>query len=106
VVNYESGSFVALKFHEFDDVPILCARDYNRDKDTVVRKGACYVRSRHKPETSEIPSQSEMRDLLELATEKRLRLYVTTARRAGLDLDVTSGVTDSDLFEAELGDLR
>ncbi len=52
-------NFVVVRVHEFDDIPILCSRDYHRPgpgrANQILRRGACYVRSRHKPETSEIP---------------------------------------------------
>lgn len=41
-----------------------------------MRKGACYVRGRGKVQTTEIPSQTEMRELLELAVSKRIQQYI------------------------------
>lgn len=77
-VTLQTGARVVLiEVEEFADVPHLCARDYAK----VLRKGALYVRSRKKPETAEVPSANEMRDVLDLATEKRLRAYVETAER-------------------------
>lgn len=73
-------NFVALEVHEFVDIPILCRRTY---ADTL-KKGACYTRPRRKPETVEIPSQVDMRDLLDLAIEKGLRKFLMQAHRAGL----------------------
>jgi hypothetical protein len=82
-IELPSGANVAvIQVFEFSDIPYLCARDYPE----VLRKGALYVRSRKVPETSEIASVVEMRDLIELATEKALRAYVATAERAGLTL--------------------
>ncbi len=60
---------VSLGVREFDEVPVLCVRDYPN----VLRNGACYVRTRGRIETSEVPDHASMRDLLELATEKRVR---------------------------------
>ncbi len=70
---------MVLYIAEFDDIPILCKKDYP----DVLRKGACYVRPRRKPETTEIPTQEDMRDLLELAAEKRLRKHLEQTKRAG-----------------------
>lgn len=78
-----TGADVALlQVHEFADIPVLCAKDFPE----VLRKGACYVRPRRVPETAEIPSAVEMRDLLQLATEKALRAFVETAARSGIEL--------------------
>lgn len=95
----EARKFVVLRIHEFEDIPVLC----NKDFPDVLRKGACYVRSRRKPETSEIPSQEDMRDLLELATEKRLRRFIAQARAAGLEVPVPP--SDRELFDRQRKDL-
>lgn len=68
---FQGKKFVGIRVYQFDDVPILCARSYNEPgKAQVLRRGACYVRARHMPETSEIPSEEEMRELLELAIDR------------------------------------
>jgi predicted HTH transcriptional regulator len=100
-----SGAQVAvLHVHEFSDVPDLCARDYP----DVLRKGALYVRARRMPETAEVASSTEMREILDLAAEKRLRVYVETAERAGVLLAASEsraadkdGLEDQARFEAQ-----
>jgi hypothetical protein len=77
-----SVSVVLVEVHEFTDIPHLCAREYP----DVLRAGALYVRSRRMPETAEVASSLEMREVLDLAAEKRLRAYVQTAQRAGVNL--------------------
>jgi len=104
------NNYVVLEIKEFDQVPILCKKDYPE----VLRKGACYVRSRRKPETTEIPTQEDMRDLIDLAIVKGLRKYVTLAYKADLGIVPISMVTtpspasttDQDLYDKELGDLK
>ncbi len=54
----------------------------------MLRNGALYVRPRKVPETSEVASAVEMREVLDLATQKALRAYVETAQRAGVALGV------------------
>jgi predicted HTH transcriptional regulator len=72
-----------LQVFEFSDLPHICAKDYPG----ILRNGAVYVRPRKLPETSEVPSSVEMRELLDLATEKALRAFMRTAERAGVTLD-------------------
>jgi predicted HTH transcriptional regulator len=76
---FQGHNIVILQAAEFEDIPILCRKEYQsprgRDRTTILRQGACYVRSRHKPETSEIPSEEEMRELLDLAIDKGVRGY-------------------------------
>jgi len=106
----DGRNYVVLEIQEFEQLPILCKKDYPE----VLRKGACYVRSRRKPETTEIPTQEDMRDLLDLAIEKGLRKYVTLAYRAGVGLVPIPTVTaplpattiDQELYDKELGDLK
>jgi predicted HTH transcriptional regulator len=76
---FSGKKFVFIRVHQFDGIPILCAKEYNEPGKTspVLRRGACYVRSRHKPETSEIPSEEEMRELLELAIDKGVRKFLS-----------------------------
>jgi len=109
----DGKNYVVLEIREFEQVPILCKKDYPE----VLRKGACYVRSRRKPETTEIPTQEDMRDLLNLAIEKSLREYVALAYRAGavlVPIPVTP-ITPSPFpapgaakqrYDEQLGDLK
>ena len=104
VMELEGNSYVLLQVEEFSDIPVLCKRAYN----DVLRDGACYVRTRRKPETSEIPTQADMRDLLDLAIEKGITRYIEQARRVGLlsgplELSLT---TDDDRLDEQLGDLK
>jgi hypothetical protein len=103
-LNLSSGAAaVVLEVHEFDDVPILCAQSFQAQGfPEVLRKGACYVRSQRIPETAEIPTGVEMRELLDLATEKRLRRFLTTAQAAGVV--VQSPETAASLFDAQAGE--
>jgi predicted HTH transcriptional regulator len=103
--------FVFIRVHQFDDIPILCAKDYNEPGKAapILRRGACYVRARHKPETSEIPSEEEMRELLELAIDKGVRKFVTRAQKAGLFPIMPSTPappTDEALFQKLIEDME
>ena len=101
---YEGNSYVVLTVEEFSDVPVLCKRDYG----DVLRAGACYVRPRRKPETTEIPTQADMRDLLDLAIEKGVTRFLERARRVGLFISPTveTSTRDQERFDEQLGDLR
>jgi predicted HTH transcriptional regulator len=101
-IELATGAKVAvIQVFEFSDLPHLCAKEYP----DVLRKGALYVRPRKVPETSEIASQVEMRDIIDLAVEKGMRAYIRTAERAGLTLGPGGGPAspqpDEELFDAE-----
>ena len=103
-LEYEDNLYVAIEVEEFSDVPVLCKRDYG----DVLREGACYVRPRRKPETTEIPTQADMRDLLDLAIEKGVTQFLERARRVGLFISPTieTSISDQESFDEQLEDLR
>jgi predicted HTH transcriptional regulator len=98
---YNGNQYVVIQVEEFADVPVLCKRSYV----DVLRDGACYVRSRRKPETSEIPTFADMRELLELATEKRLQEYLAQLQRLGLVVPPAMAPPSTEQFEHQRGDL-
>ncbi len=95
VVQLDGLDFVVLNVSEFEEVPVLARRDYKN----VIRRGALYVRTRRKPETSEVPSQTEMRDVLEIATIKAVRRFLGAASAIGL---LQAGKDDADRFRDQL----
>jgi hypothetical protein len=78
-VEWEGKTYVVVEVAEFDTVPVVCKRD-----GPGLRQGAIYVRPRRKPESVEIPTAADARDLLELAAEKLTRQFLATADRVGL----------------------
>jgi hypothetical protein len=99
--------FVVLHVAEFATVPVLCRKGWTANKESggksVLRQGACYVRSSSKPETSEIPTQTEMRELLDIATEKRLRAYFSLSAAAGLAVSDLARTAAANAFGSEPG---
>lgn len=77
-LTYDSKPFAVLRITEFTDVPIVCKKD---SEDTAA--GACYVYPTGKAEVRPIPSLQDMRELLDLAAEKRLRHMLGQVGRAG-----------------------
>ena len=108
-LEFDGRKFAIIQVEQFDDVPILCAKEYKTGKEKgepTLRRGACYVRARHKPETSEIPSEEEMRELLELAIDKGVRKFLTRARIAGLFGDTRTAPSDEALFEEQIEEME
>jgi predicted HTH transcriptional regulator len=103
VKEYNGGIYIVLEVAEFTDIPVLCKRAY----DNVLRNGACYVRTRRKPETTEIPTQADMRDLLDLAIEKGVRRSLEWAQRVGLFIPqaISPPATDQERFDEQLGEI-
>jgi len=99
---FESKTFLVVNIDEFGDIPIICKRDFPG----VLRQGAVYVRTRRKPETSDIPTHEDMRQLLDLAVEKRLRQFTRTASAVGLSLERERDQSDEDQFNRQLGEIK
>lgn len=98
ILEYTNASFVIITVAEFEEIPVLCKRDYQG----VLRDGACYVRSWRKPESVEVPSHSEMRDLLDLAADKQVRRFYRRATAAGLLQPAPTEQSSTELYDAEL----
>ena len=104
---YNGNRYVVIVVEEFNDIPVLCKLDSSSGGTQILRDGACYVRPRRKPETTEIPTQADMRDLLDLATVKWVRRHADWAQRAGiLPLESESSVADNEaLFDQDARDI-
>jgi predicted HTH transcriptional regulator len=98
-VDDDACSFAVIKVDEFADVPVICKKDYPE----ILQAGHCYVRSRRKPESVPVPGQAEMRELLDLASEKALRRVLGTVERAGGR--IVGAPTPDALFDEQAGDL-
>ncbi|HEV2457376.1 MAG TPA: ATP-binding protein [Ktedonobacterales bacterium] len=101
---YNGNPFVVLTIHEFDDVPVICQKQYQHpgDKQPILRKGAIYVRPRGKPESVEVCTVEDMRDLVDLAADKLLRKHVARNLDAGWPAPGMSTARDADAFAQEL----
>ena len=96
IYEYEEKNFVVFSISEFSELPVICKREYP----DILRRGALYIRSKRKPETIEVPSQVEMRELLELATDKGI---LRLAKR-GYQVKETMG--DEAQYEQQLEDFK
>jgi len=99
-VEHEKNIFLAIRAREFAELPLVCKKNGPNNSDLV--EGAVYVRpAAGRPRTTRITKAEEMRDLLELAAEKRARQMLETGRRIGqVDMQTTR-----DLFDKEIKDL-
>lgn len=96
--DYEGRKFAIIRVSEFDEIPVICKKNGEG-----LRMGVIYTRSRRMPETVAVPSQTEMREILDLGTQKMMRRIQRTITGAGLV--VQSQITDEQLFNKELGGL-
>ena len=74
----DGKTFCVIRVIEFAELPVVCKKDGDK-----LRRGAMYTRSRRMVETVEVPSQVEMREILDLAIEKRSRAFARQADHMG-----------------------
>jgi len=92
-VELEGKLFVVIRVQEFYEIPVICKKE---TKDQNLRKGAIYIRSRRIPESAEVRSQTEMREILELAAIKNVRKLISTMESVGIQIGVQSDNIDDD----------
>lgn len=104
-VEIDAKQVLVIAVREFEDVPVICKRSLADGNKLILRDGAVYVRSNRKPESREVANFDEMRELLDIATDRGVRRFVTRAQSAGID--VVGGVRKgaSEAFRTERGSL-
>ncbi len=102
----DSGKhYLVIDVQEFRHTPILCTKAAQPAGQTVLRAGALYIRGRRKPESLEVSTYEEMRDLIDLAVDKGVQRFAEQLRQAGMLTDVPPPPGDEDKYDAELKDL-
>jgi len=98
---------LVININEFDDKPIVCQRNkHNQSNELVLREGAVYVRPIGKAETTEVKSDRQMHELLDLSSEKMTRKFLEKCGRVGIGIS-GQGTSDDDKqkFDEELAGL-
>lgn len=96
---YNNKKFVLIRVKEFDEVPIICKKGYGE----IIHAGKIYVRSKGKPESIAIPSDAEMRELIENAIDKGVSSFVQRLQRTGIwaPKEQTQKTTDEEEFRKQ-----
>jgi predicted HTH transcriptional regulator len=68
-VSRDNSHFLVIQVHEFGQLPVICKNNGSEN----LKRGALCTRSRTKRETIQVRSQTEMREILELAVDKEIR---------------------------------
>jgi len=100
-VQYDRKKYVAIQVEEFAEFPLIC----KKDGDEGLRKGAIYTRTRRMHETAEVPSQTEMREIIENATIKAVRKFREVLSRAAIELPRDQKEESRQQFEKQLNGL-
>jgi len=101
--NDDTRWFVVLDVQEFATQPIIC----RRDGPTGLERGAVFVRGRRIYESAKVRSEAEMREIVELAVEKRVDREVSALLRRLTPLIQLPQVetTDRERYDVERGPL-
>ncbi len=102
VVRHEVGKvqFLIISIHEFESEPVVCKRAYDKD----LRRGTIYIRPLGKPETRAIQNAEELRELLDIAVEKKMRRFAGQIERIFGSMPSIQP-KDQEKFNQELGEL-
>lgn len=90
--------FVVVEIKEFEEQPVICRKDGHE-----LAQGGLYTRGRRIHETALVRSEAEMREILDMAVEKRLRAFRRMTQAAGIEMTPT--VNSRQLLDAQLGGL-
>lgn len=96
--------FVVIRIEEFERTPVICKKDWG----DILHRGKVYTRSRGKPETIEVPSQTEMREIIDMAVEKEFRHFYERLSHVGIEIPILHRPQDKDkeLFDKQREDLQ
>lgn len=106
-LEFDNKHFIILTIQEFGRVPVICKKDFADSRsNTIVRNGALYAKTFGKPESNDRLSYLELRNLLDLATEKGVQRFVAQARAAGLNLSSEALALDEEKFNNQVKDIN
>ena len=88
---------VIIDVEEFQDIPVICKKD-----GSLLKRGKVYARGLRIPESVEVPTQTEMREILDIAIEKGTRKFLKSISRVGIALKEPEKETGIELFEKQL----
>jgi len=101
------GDFVIIQVEEFEEIPVICKREGKlKSGEIYLRNGAIYTRPRGKVETSEVKSQTEMREIIELAVDKSLRKLIDRMERSGITGLIGPEPSDRKRFDDQLEEVK
>jgi hypothetical protein len=97
---HASLNFVVIQVKEFPELPVICKRNGAGG----LRQGAIYTRTHRMHESTEVQTQTEMREIIDAAIEKRIRSLNAMLGRMGLAV-IGLQAEDRRRFDEQLGGL-
>jgi predicted HTH transcriptional regulator len=78
----DSKTFLVISIHEFESDLVICRKDGPAGEG--IEKGRVYVRPAGKPQSRAVMSSEEMREITDLAAEKKARQLIAASERIGM----------------------
>lgn len=97
-VEHDEKCFVVIQIAEFSEMPVICKKGYSG----TLNRGEVYTRPKRKNESVKVPSQVEMREIIESAVGKSKSKLVKRVTTAGFE--IKNRKTDEELFSDQLGE--
>jgi len=97
-VSKDNKSFLVIQVQAFAQLPVICKQDGLEN----LKRGALFTRSRAKCETVQVRSQTEMREILDVAVDKEIRRLRS---RGLLPFPASPSKDDRQAFEQQRGGL-
>ena len=88
--------FVVIQVQEFAELPVICRKNGDQN----LSRGDIYTRPRRMNETAQVSSQTEMREIIELATDKAMQKFITRQQRLGIPTILPA--SDKEKFDEQL----
>lgn len=100
---YNNKKFVLIKVMEFDEIPIMCKKSY----EPIIYAGNIYVRSKSKPESIRVPTDAEMREIIQNAIDKGIYSFIQRLQRTGIwaPKEQTQTTDDETEYRSQRADL-
>lgn len=99
-IELDSKKFIVIQIEEFPELPVICKKDGVEG----LFRGTIYTRPRRKNESVKVPTQVEMREIIEMAVEKSQLKLQKSIRSSGYDI-VSIDEKNKELFDKQLGEL-
>ncbi|MFA6980520.1 MAG: ATP-binding protein [Ignavibacteriaceae bacterium] len=84
-VELKDKKYVVIQIEEFSELPVICKKDGAQG----LFRGEIYTRPRRKNETVKVPSQVEMREIVDMAVEKSNLLLSKRLHKSGIEVNTT-----------------
>jgi|SRR5215217_208555 predicted HTH transcriptional regulator len=78
--------FIVVQVEQFDEIPVICGRNYCVSTKYKMMEGEIYTRTRTKPQSAKVMNYLDLKEIIDLAIERGVKLFIERSSAAGLAL--------------------